>query len=460
MTKKVIVIGGGPGGYVAAIRLKKLGHSVLLVEKDRVGGTCLNRGCIPTKALHKSADVFEMMRKSTTYGIDVEGQVTLNFGKVQERKREVVDTLVGGIEQLLAAYGVEVRKGTARFKDAHTVTIQGAEETFDAVILATGSESILPPILGIDTPGVLTSWDLLEMEERPDSLVIVGGGVIGMEFAAIYNAFGTKVTVVEALPSILPSVDGEIVKRYRPMLKKQGIEVHTSALVKEIQEVDGELSLRVETKKGDIRITGEKVLISTGRKPYVEGLGLDEAGIAYSRKGVAVDAHYETNVPNIYAIGDVNGRYFLAHAASAQGDYVAERIAGHPSHIGQHVPGCIFVFPEIAGVGPTEEQLKAQGIAYKSSKFLFGANGKALAMGEGEGVLKVLADESGVLLAAHILGPHASDLIHEALLMVEQGMTVQDIKGIIHAHPTLGEAFYESVLGLKGEAVHMLQKGR
>jgi len=355
-----------------------------------------------------------------------------------------VDTLVSGIEKLLSSAGVEVIFGEARISGRNSVAVNGETLHFDRLIIATGSSSFIPPIKGVEHEGVVTSTELLDFREIPEELVIVGGGVIGMEFAGIFASFGTKVTVLEALPGILPGIDGEIVKRLKPLLKKKNIEVMTSVMVKEIVKDGGKL----------------KVIISTGRRANVKNLGLEEVGIETGRTGITVNEHFMTNIEGIYAIGDVNGKWLLAHAASAQGEYVAEHIAGEHPVIGKFVPGCVFVFPEIASVGYTEEQLKAENLEYHTSKFLLGANGKALSMGEGEGLVKVISDMDYKIIGVHIMGAHASDLIHEGLLACEKGMTVDDLKSVIHAHPTLAEAFLESVMGLKGEAVHMVQARR
>lgn len=460
MEKSIIIIGGGSGGYVSAIRLSRLGNKVVLIEKDRIGGTCLNYGCIPTKSLYRNAEVYSSLKDLESFGIGSEGDFTLDISKVQERKQGITDTLVGGIEQLLKANNVKVIKGEARILAGSRVSVDGEEMSYDRLIIATGSSSFVPPIKGADREGVITSTEMLEFSEVPENLVIIGGGVIGMEFAGIMNAFGSKVTVVEALPSILPGIDSEMVKRMNPMLKKKGIEVFTSAMVSEIIEEDGVLKVLATTKKGEMSFIGSKVLIATGRKPNTGGFGLEEIGIDFDRKGIRVNEHFETNIPGIYAVGDVNGKLLLAHAAAAQAEYVAEHISGHEARIGRNIPACVFMYPELAMVGMTEDTLKENGIAYTSSKFLFGANGKALTMGHGEGLVKVLCDENEKVVGVHILGAHASDLIHEAVVIVEKGLTVEEIRPMVHAHPTLSEGFYEAVLGLKGEAVHLVPPRR
>lgn len=460
MSNKVVILGGGPGGYVAAIRLRQLGFETTLIEKNRVGGVCLNVGCIPTKALYKSAEILNHASHLDSFGLDFEGTVKPNADKIRARKNQVVDTLVSGVEKLLSSAGVEVIYGEGRLTSTNTLMVNDTVVEFDKLIIATGSSSFIPPIKGVENEGVVTSTELLDFESIPEELVVVGGGVIGMEFAGIFASFGSKVTVLEAMPSILPGVDGEIVKRLKPILKKKGIEIITSAMVKEIKKDGQKLIVSMDGKKGTIEIPGDQVLISTGRKPNIDALGLEELGMETNRKGIVVDEDFKSSIANIFAIGDVNGKWLLAHAASAQGEYVAEYIAGKNPKIGKFVPGCVFLFPEVASVGYTEEKLKEEGIEYHVSKFMLGANGKALTMGESDGLVKVLCDSDYKIIGVHIMGAHASDLIHEGLLACEMGMTVEELKHVIHAHPTLAEAFYESAMGLKGEAVHMIQQRR
>ncbi len=459
-TKKIIIIGGGPGGYVAAIRLGNLGFDVTLIEKDKIGGVCLNVGCIPTKALYRSAEVMNIANNLQNYGVAMDGKPLADINEIRARKEDIVQTLVGGIEKLIEASGAKTIFGEARITAPHRVEVNGQVMEYDQLIIATGSETFIPPIKGVNLKNVIASDELLELKMIPKELVIIGGGVIGMEFAGIFNSFGSKVTVLEALPTILPNMDGEMVKRLKPILKKSGIEVITSVMVKEIKENQEKLDVIYETKNGLKTITGDQVLVSTGRRPRFEGLGLSALDIQVSHSGIIVDKDFRTTDSNVFAIGDVNGKWQLAHAASAQGEYVADLIGENHPVIGKFVPGCIFLFPEMASVGMTEEELKISNITYKTSKFMLGANGKALTMGDTEGLVKVITDENDTLIGVHILGAHASDFIHEAVLACEKGMKVQDLKSVIHAHPTLSEAFYESVMGITGEAVHMINKGR
>lgn len=458
--KDIIVIGGGPGGYVAAIRAAQLGASVCLIEKDKLGGTCLNRGCIPTKALYRNAEILNTLKHIDDFGISVDSW-KIDAGKIQKRKQDIVDQLVNGIDQLLKANKIEIIHGSASLKNKNTVAAASndgtvTEITADKIIIATGSKPVIPPVPGASDSGIYTSEQILNFESIPETLAVIGGGVIGIELACIFNAMGTKVTVVEFLPGILSQIDSDITKRLAVSLKKKGIDIYTDTKVTNIENKGSSYTLSCEGKKGVVELNAEKILISTGRVPVLENLNLDDIGISFDRKGIKVDENFETNINGIYAIGDVNGINMLAHAASHQGIHAAEHIMGKDGHMPSIVPGCVFVFPEIAAAGITEDEAKASGKTYKSSKFMFGANGKALALGEGEGFVKVLSSEDGTIIGTHIMGPHASDLIHEAALAINNKLKIEDIKNTIHAHPTLAEAFSEAVLGLSGEAVHMV----
>lgn len=460
MDKDIIIIGGGPGGYVAAIRAAQLGLNVTVIEKDKLGGTCLNRGCIPTKALYRNAEILNILENIDEFGINI-SDYSINVAKVQDRKNKIVHTLVSGVEQLLKANKVEVISGEATLKDKNTVTVKTADGVHDIttknIIIATGSVPYMPKIKGIEEKGVVTSDELLEFEEIPEELVVLGGGVIGLEFAGIFNAMKTKVKVIKASTTMFPSVDSDITKRYSAYLKKQGIEVQSSVDVKSIERQGEKLVIKAEGKKGEMSITADTILISKGRRANVKGLDIESLGIVMDKKGIRVDENLKTNIEGVYAIGDVNGISLLAHAASHQGVYAAEHIAGLTNKKYEAIiPDCIFVFPEIASVGVTEDEAKKRELEYNTSKFMFGANGKALSLGEGDGFIKILSlKEDDTIIGVHIMGPHASDLIHEGALAINNKLSVEDIKGTVHAHPTLSEAFYEAALGLKKEAIHI-----
>lgn len=464
MNKDIVIIGGGSGGYTAAIRGAQLGGKVCIIERESLGGTCLNRGCIPTKALYRNAEIFNILKKSEVYGIYIQ-KCIINVDKIQERKQGIVDKLVKGLEQLLKLNNVEIIKGNASIVDRNIVQVINSKGekikiTAKNIIIASGSKSADLPIEGIDLPGVLKSRELLNFSEIPNRLIIIGGGVIGVEFAAIFNSLGAKVTIIEALPQVLSTVDREIVKRFSILAKKSGIKIATSTKVLKIEKNNEGLIVYGEDKKGEVQFKGDKVLIAVGRTPVTEGLNLEKVGIKFTRKGINVDNNFKTNIKGIYAIGDVNGKCMLAHAAAYQGTAAVETIMRfRKAQENTLIPSCIFVFPEIASIGITEEEAKNKGIDYKVSKFSFGANGKALTLGEEEGILKVIGrKEDNMIIGVHIIGPHASDIIHEAALAVNKKMKVEDIKEVIHAHPTLCEAFYEGVMGLKGEAIHMVNK--
>ncbi|HVI41808.1 MAG TPA: dihydrolipoyl dehydrogenase [Anaerovoracaceae bacterium] len=464
MEKDIVIIGGGPGGYTAAIRAAQLGARVLLVEAENLGGTCLNKGCIPTKALYKNAQLINELNSAAEFGIKLDGY-TIDITEIMQRKQRIVDRLKEGIAQLIKANSIEMVYGKASLVSKEKVKVidsQGNESLINTknIIIATGSVPLKPPITGINLPGVMTSDEILFSKEIPKSLVIIGGGVIGIEFAGIFNALGSQVTVVEFLPRILANMDSEISKKLVLALKKKGISIETDTKVIQISKDQESFRALTEGKKGENEIKTDAVLVSVGRTPNVEGLELDLLGVEHDRTGIKVDETYQTNVPGIYAIGDVIGGQMLAHIASEEGIAAVDNIMGLKGHLNYDaVPGCVFTFPEIAAVGLSEEDAKGKGIDYTSSKFLFGANGKALTIGEEEGFVKVLAEaETKRIIGVHIMGPHASDLIHEAALAVGYKMTADDISGIVHAHPTLSEAFMEAALGIENKAIHMLPK--
>lgn len=463
MDKDIIVIGGGPGGYVAAIRAAQLGAKVSVIEKRDLGGTCLSRGCIPTKVLCKNAEILQTLNHIEDFGIKV-SDYSIDVEKIQQRKNEVIDKLVGGVFNLLQSNGVDILRGEAVIEDKNTVRVklqEGGEKeiTTKNIIIATGSEISMPPIPGINLPGVIGTDELLEFKEIPKRLVVIGSGVIGIEFANIFNSLGSEVTIFSS--RLLKRIDNEISKRFTAYIKKQGVKVH-NLRASGIYKTENGLLVKGQSPKGEFETEADVVLVASGRVPCFGGVDLERLGIEYDEKGIKVDEYYETNVKGIYAIGDVIGGMMLAHAASNEGVKAVERIMGvlqTPDNA--VVPDCIFASPEIAYVGLTEQQAKEKEIDYEVSKFMFGANGKALALGEPDGFVKVIATkEDKIIIGVHIMGPHASDLIHEGALAISKKLNARDIATTVHAHPTLSETFYEAVLGLNGEAIHMVPSKR
>ena len=451
----VVIIGGGPAGYVAAIRAAQLGARVALVEKDRLGGTCLNRGCIPTKALVRSVEVLLEAKRANEFGIEV-GNVKTNFQKIMARKNNIVSQLVSGVEQLMKSNKIRVYTGTGHILSPHLVKVDDEEIATRKIIIATGSESALLPIPGIDLPGVLTTDDILELKELPESLVVIGGSHVGVEFASIFNGLGTKVTIVKRRPLLLEPIDEEIGRRFAQSLPRQGIDVKIGAAVKAIRREGAVLKVVWDTPDGEQGLEGQMVLMATGRQPYTVGLGLSQLGIKIDGRAIAVNEHLETNVDDIYAIGDALGKNMLAHVASYEGEVAVENALGHPRQADYHaVPSCIFTQPEIAGVGVTEKQAKDSGIPYKVSKFPFLACGRAVTRGETVGVVKMICNaQNSKVLGMHIMGPHASDLIAEGVLAIQMGATAKDIAHTIHAHPTLPEAVHEAAMGQLEGSIH------
>lgn len=461
MVKDLIVIGAGPGGYVAAIRAAQLGMKVAVVEKDAWGGTCLNYGCIPTKALYKNAQVVNDIKHSLDFGIEVTGY-HVDMEKVQSRKNKIVSTLTGGVEYLLKANKVELIKGRAGIVKAGTVEVTsegGKKQTLQTkkILIASGSRPSRLPIPGMELSGVITSKEALDMKQVPGNIVIIGGGVIGIEFAGIYKAFGAKVTVVEFMPHIIPNVDVEITDRLKSLLENQGIKILTGTKVEKIENSSKGLCVHAGTSGEALVLDCDQVLVSTGREMDVDGLNLEAAGIAFDRKGIKVDENYETNVKGIYAIGDVTGRVMLAHVASAEGKTAVERMNGMNAEVDYGlIPNSVFTFPDVSVIGLSEEQVREKGLEYVTSKYQFSGNGKALTMNEEKGMVKVIASgDKERILGVHILGPNASDLIAEAAAAMNGMFTVEEAAGIMRGHPTLSEAFDEAVENLLGRAIHM-----
>jgi dihydrolipoamide dehydrogenase len=456
---KVVVIGGGPGGYVAAIRAAQLGADVTLTEGGKLGGTCLNIGCVPTKALLHSARLLDDIRQGKEFGVSAEPDV--DFARVQKHKEKVIKKLTAGVEMLMRAGKITVLKGFASFAGERTITVRGEGEPVnlnpDKIIIASGSKPTVPKILGIESPRCVDSTGALGFESAPRSMVIIGGGVIGVELAAIYSSFGTKITIVEIAPEILPLMDSELAGMLRKSLAKRGMEILVSAKVESIE--DGEESARVNVLSGGrkIALEAEKILVSAGRRPDTEALSLDAAGIKHERGRVIADNSMRTNVPDIYAVGDCVGGAMLAHVASAQGEIAAENAMGrNVKYDGGTSPSCVYTTPEFASVGISEDEAKRRGLAYSAGKFPLAANGKALIESGGEGVVKILSDiTSGEILGLHILGAHATDMIAEGSLAIGLKATLDEITATIHGHPTISEAVREAALASKGAAIHI-----
>ncbi len=457
---KVVVIGGGPGGYVAAIRAAQLGGEVTLVEKQYLGGTCLNVGCIPTKALLHSADLYEEAKEGAKYGV-IAGDLKIDFTKVQERKQSVTKQLVSGVKGLLAANKVKVISGEAAFVGKDTIEVKTEKGTdtikADKFIIATGSIPAKPPIPGIDSKQCIDSTGALELKEIPKTMVIVGGGVIGVEIATLYSTLGCKVTIIEMLAEILPMMDGELTKMIRAKLAKKGVEINTGAKVLSFKDAGENVEVSVEMSDGTKKVfAGEKALISIGRRTNTATIGLEKAGIANDRGRITVNDKMETNVPGIYAVGDCVGQIMLAHIASAQGEIAAENALGHNSLFDAKTnPSCVYTKPEFASVGLTEEAAKASGIEYTVGKFPLAANGKSMIMGE-DGMVKIIAGKKyKEILGAHILGPRATDLIGELALAIALEATIDEVIATIHAHPTVAESIKEAALAVEKRAIHV-----
>jgi len=457
--KKIVVIGGGPGGYPAAIKAAQLGADVTLIDKNGLGGTCLHRGCIPTKFLLKAAKEYETVVKYLKKSGGNEAP-TPDFAAIMKEKSAIVDRLSGGTAMLLKSNGVKVIAGTATFVDSQQVRIKETGETItaSAFIIATGSDSIMPPFDGIDEEGVLDSTRILELEKIPNSLAIVGGGYIGLEFAQIFQMFGTEVTVIEMLPRIIPETDTEMSSAIQKILSSHNIKIHTNARLSSIAKSKKLLNLTYEKNSKTETLDVENVLVAVGRRPRIDGLGIEAAGIGLNDKGaIKVNAHLETNVPGIYAIGDVAGGMMLAHKASAEGEIAAVNIISGPHEISYDVvPSVMYTHPEMASVGLTEDAAKEKYGEILVGRFPMAANGRAVLSGAQQGFVKIIAElDTEIVVGAGFICPEAGHLVSEAALAIQMEMTLDEISGTIHAHPTLSEAFMEAALEAKGEAIHL-----
>ena len=452
----VIVIGSGPGGYIAAIRCAQLGMKTSIIEKyNTLGGTCLNVGCIPSKALLDSSEHYHEAKTSfKEHGIGLTN-LKVDLKKMIARKNEVVGQTVEGVAYLMKKNKIDVYQGGGSFIDTHTVEISSKGKkpqtiTGDYIIIATGSKPSSLPFIEIDKKRIITSTEALNLPEIPQHMIIIGGGVIGLELGSVYARLGSKITVVEFLDRIIPTMDGTMSKELQKVIKKLGFEIYVGHKVTSVGAKGKTVNIQAENKKGDsIKIVGDYCLVSIGRRPYTDGLGLDKAGVKTDDAGrVEVDAHLRTNVENIYAIGDVVKGAMLAHKAEEEGVFVAEHLAGQKPHINYLlIPGVVYTWPEVASVGYTEEELKEQGRKYKTGNYPFRASARARASMDLDGVIKVMADQAtDEILGVHIIGPRAADLIAEGVVAMEYRASAEDIARMSHAHPTFSEGFKEACL--------------
>ena len=455
------IIGGGPGGYVAAIRAAQLGARVALIEKDEVGGTCLLRGCIPTKALLATAELLSRAKQAEEFGVSV-GEVKLNYAKALERKNAIVQRLVKGVHGLVKAHKIEYVRGEGSLLGDNRVNVilpQGqARGECENIIVATGSVAMRPEMFKVDGVNVITSDEALELAEVPKSILIIGGAYVGCEFASIFNDFGADVTIVELLPQLVPTEEKEVALVLKSQFKRRGIKVLTNTKIVEMNVSDGKVSAKLESGE---TLEAEKALVSVGRAVASSGVGLDEAGVERDERGaIRVNEKMQTNVPGVYAIGDVLGTVMLAHVASAQATVAAANAFGG-SRIFSYkaVPGCVYTRPEIASVGMKENEAVEAGHDVATSKFQFTALGKAMIVGETAGFVKVVADKkTEQVLGVSMIGPAVTDIIHELVLAVHTGATVDTISEMIHAHPTLSESIHEAVEGIHKQAIHMISR--
>ncbi|HEY9187100.1 MAG TPA: dihydrolipoyl dehydrogenase [Ignavibacteria bacterium] len=454
------VIGSGPGGYVAAVRASQLGLKTACIEKDKVGGICLNWGCIPTKALLKNAEILNHIKHSSDFGVNI-SSYEIDFEKVIKRSRAVADRLSKGVEILFKKNNITKFSGIARFLSKNEIEISRENNTeviwADKIIIATGARSRTIPGISFDGNRIISSKEAMVLPAVPKSLIIVGAGAIGVEFAYFYNTFGTKVTLIEMMPKILPVEDGEVSKQLEISLKKQGIKIYTSTKVQNLNKTEIGVSVKIETSKGVEKVEGEKVLVAIGVQANTEGLNLEKIGVEINRGYIVVDKNYKTNVDNIFAIGDVIGPPLLAHKASAEAINCVEKIAGISNNDIDYsnIPGCTFSSPQVGSIGLTEDKAKEKGVNYAIGKFPYSGNGKAIASAETEGFVKLIFDkETDELLGGHIIGYDAAELLAEISLAKQNKLKAKDIIKSIHSHPTLSELIMESAAIVHNEAIH------
>ena len=459
---KVAILGGGPAGYVSAVKLAQLGAEVTLIEKEHIGGICLNEGCMPTKVLLHTTELYNRLNKdSISLGLHIR-DLKLDWSLVKERKDMAVSQLVDGIKTLLETNGIKVIQGEGKFLTRHELEVITANKerlvvAFDKAIIATGSKPIKIPVAGADLDGVITSREALSLDSVPESICIIGGGVVGVEFANIFLNAGSKVTIVEMLPNILANMDEDVVECLKAELVGAGAEIHTKAKVEKIEAEGNKLKVIVSTLEGAKEIVADKVLMATGRRPNTEGLGLERIGVKREKGAIVVDDSMKTSVENIYAIGDCNGKVLLAHVASAQGIVAAENIMGKFTPVDfRTIPYCVYTKPEVAAVGLTEKQALEKGYRVKVSKFPLYANGKSVIMGEVNGLVKFVIDQdTDEILGLSIAGNSATELIHIGALALRLEATVDEILTTIYAHPTVSEGILEAAYGVNGHPIHL-----
>lgn len=466
-TYDVAIIGSGPGGYVAAIRCAQLGMKTAIIEKySTLGGTCLNVGCIPSKALLDSSHhYYDAVKHFEEHGIDIPGEIKVNLEQMMKRKSAVVSQTCDGVKFLMDKNKIEVFEGVGSFKDATHIDIKkndGATETIEAknIIIATGSKPANLPFITLDKERVITSTEALKLKEIPKHMIVIGGGVIGLELGQVYRRLGAEVTVVEFMDRIIPGMDAALSKELQKVLKKQGVKILTSTKVKSVERNGDEITVKADDKKGkEVELKGDYCLVSVGRKAYTDGLNAEAAGVKIGERGmVEVNDHLQTNVSNIYAIGDVVKGAMLAHKAEEEGTFVAETIAGQKPHIDYNlIPGVVYTWPEVAAVGKTEEELKDAGVEYKEGKFPMRALGRSRASGDLDGFIKILADKkTDEVLGIHMIGARTADLIAEGVTAMEFRASAEDISRMSHAHPTFAEAIKEAALAATADrALHI-----
>ena len=457
MKYDIIVIGSGPGGYVAAIRASQLGKKVAIVEKAELGGVCLNWGCIPTKALLKSAQVYTYCKNAAHYGVAIEGEVKPDWEKVVARSRTVAETMSKGVAFLMKKNNIDILAGFGHLAGEGKVDVDGTIYEADAVILATGARPRQMPFMQVDGEHVISSKEALTLPTLPQSMIVVGSGAIGSEFACLYASMGVKVTVIEYMPQMMPLEDEEVAKAMERSFRKMRATVMTSTTVKNVAVVDGQCHVDIEGKKGAETLTADVVLSAVGVKSNIENIGLEEMGISVERDKIVVDEHYQTSAAGVYAIGDIIATPALAHVASAEAIHCVEHICGlTPDAVDYStIPSCVFTSPEVASVGMTEQQAREKGIEYKVGRFPFTASGKATAAGDRDGFVKLIFDESEKLIGAHMVGATVTEMLGEPTLAKRLGATAHAIAKTIHSHPTMHEGLMEAAEAAIGAAIHL-----